>query len=403
MSRIGSSSKPFSTSSGSVLAVISSPASAKISPVAGSKRSCGEILAVELLRRDADRLHALFGELARGAHGELLAGFENDLAGVGVDHVDDGLHALHALGVEGHAPALAVGGVSDRLVEGRENLLAVEAEREQQRRHRNLAATVDARIDDVLGVELDVEPGAAIGNDAGGEQQLARGMALALVVVEEHAGRAVHLRDDDALGAVDDEGAVRRHEGHVAHVDVLLLDVLDRLRLRVGIDIEHDEAQRHFERRGEGHAALAAFVDVIFRLLEFVVDEFEQRDLRKIGNRKDRLEDGLQPLVGTPALGLVDEQELIVGGLLHLDQIGHFRGFADMSEKLADTLATGELLRRRLSHVAFRASSRKGRSSRCETSLALSGASFGFAAPAPPSTARGPGLSRDRDFRYAAA
>jgi DNA-directed RNA polymerase beta subunit len=33
-------------------------------------------------------------------------------------------------------------------------------------------------------------------------------VGLALVVVEEHARRAVHLRDDDALGAVDDEGAV---------------------------------------------------------------------------------------------------------------------------------------------------------------------------------------------------
>ena len=168
-------------------------------------------------------------------------------------------------------------------------------------------------------------------------------MALALVVIEEHARRAMHLRDDDALGAVDDEGAVRRHEGHVAHVDVLLLDVLDRLRLRVGIDIEHDEAQRHLQRRGEGHAALAALVDVIFRLLELVAHEFEQRDLREIGNREDGFEDGLQTLVGAAALGLVDEQELIVGGLLHFDQIGHFRGFADMSEEFADTLATGEL------------------------------------------------------------
>ena len=60
-------------------------------------------------RAGLDRLHALLGELARGAHGELLAGLENHLAGVGVDHVGDRLHALHALGVEGHAPVVAVG------------------------------------------------------------------------------------------------------------------------------------------------------------------------------------------------------------------------------------------------------------------------------------------------------
>ena len=179
-------------------------------------------------------------------------------------------------------------------------------------------------------------------------------MALALVVIEEHARRAVHLRDDDALGAVDDEGAVRRHERHVAHIDVLLLDVLDRLRGGVGIDVEHDEAQRHLERRGEGHAALAAFVDVIFRRLEFVFDEFEQRGVGEIRNRKHRLEDGLQALVGTAALGLVDQQKLIVGGLLDFDQIGHFRDFADVAEKFANTLAAGERLRRMMSHVAPR-------------------------------------------------
>ena len=158
--------------------------------------------------------------------------------------------------------------------------------------------------------------------------------ALALVVIEEHAGRAVHLRDDDALGAVDDERAVRRHEGHVAHVDVLLLDVLDRPRLGVGIDIEHDEAQRHLERRSVGHAALAAFVDVVFRLFEFEFHEFEQSGIGEVRNRKNRFEHGLQPLVGTPPLGLLDEQKLIVGRLLNLDQVGHLRDFTNVNQKI---------------------------------------------------------------------
>src|SRR5271163_3835201 len=72
-------------------------------------------------------------------------------------------------------------------------------------------------------------------------------MALALVVIEEHARAAMHLRNDDPLGAVDNESAVRGHERHVAHVHILLLDVLDRLGLGLGIDIEHNEAQRHLE------------------------------------------------------------------------------------------------------------------------------------------------------------
>ena len=177
-------------------------------------------------------------------------------------------------------------------------------------------------------------------------------MALALVVIEEHAGAAVHLRDDDALGAVDDEGAVRRHERHVAHVDVLLLDVLDGLGLRLRIDVEHDEAQRHLERGGVGHAALAALVEVVFRRFVFVLDELEMRGVGEILDRKHRLENRLQALGRTAALRRVHEKELVVGGLLHFDQVRHLADFLDVPENLANALAAGKCLR----HVVPQAS-----------------------------------------------
>src|SRR5690349_12922823 len=74
---------------------------------------------------------------------------------------------------------------------------------------------------------------AAIRDHARGEQQLARRMSLAFVVIEEHARASVQLRDDDALGAVDDERAVLGHQRHLAEIDLLLADVLDLL-LRAG-------------------------------------------------------------------------------------------------------------------------------------------------------------------------
>jgi hypothetical protein len=98
----------------------------------------------------------------------------------------------------------------------------------EQDRHRHLAATVDAEIQVVLRIEFEVQPGTAVGNDAGREQQLARTVGLAAIVLEEHARRAVQLGDDDALGTVDDEGAGGGHERNLAHVDFLLLDFLDR-------------------------------------------------------------------------------------------------------------------------------------------------------------------------------
>ena len=171
-------------------------------------------------------------------------------------------------------------------------------------------------------------------------------MGLALVVIEEHAGRTVHLRDDDALGAVDDEGAVHGHERDIAHVDVLLLDVLDRLGAGFLVDIEHDQAQRHLQRRSIGHAALAALVDVVFRRLELVADEFQHRGAREIRDRKHRAEHRLQALVQPAARRLVDHQELVIGRLLNLDEVRHLGDFLDVSEELANAFATGECLLR---------------------------------------------------------
>ena len=299
----------------------------------------GEIEAMQVLVADQQFLDAVFGDLAGQARRDLLAGFDHDLSGLGVDQVDGRLDALVARGVERRLPAVLGLRVGHGLVEGVEDLLGIEAQRIEQRGDRQLAAAVDARIDDVLGVELEIEPRAAIGNDAGREQQLAGGMGLALVVVEEHAGRAVHLGDDDALGAVDDEGAVGGHERHVAHVDVLLLDVLDRLRLGVGIDFEHDEAQRHLQRRRIGHAALLAFVDVELRLLEFVAHEFEHRLAGEIGDREHRLEHRLQAVIHTAAGGFLHLQELIVAFALNLDEVRHFGHFDVLAEELAEAFA----------------------------------------------------------------
>ena len=100
-----------------------------------------------------------------------------------------------------------------------------------------------------------------------------------------------------------------------------------------------------FKRRSEGHAALAALVDIVFRRLELVLHEFEKCGRGEIGDREDRFEDRLQPLVGAAALRLVDEQELIVRSLLNFDQVWHFRDFADVTEELAGPLTSGECLR----------------------------------------------------------
>ena len=82
-----------------------------------------------------------------------------------------------------------------------------------------------------------------------------------------------------------------------------------------------------------------------FGAFEFVFDEFEHRGVGKVGNRKYRLEHGLQALVGTAALRLYHHQELVVGRLLNLNEVRHLRDFLDFSEKLSYALPTDKRLR----------------------------------------------------------
>src|SRR5581483_6552467 len=92
---------------------------------------------------------------------------------------------------------------------------------------------------------------------------------------------------------------------------------------------------------------LAALVDVVFRRIELVGHEVELRRVGEILDREDRLEDGLQPLIGAAARRLLHQQELVVGRLLNLDEVRHLRDFLNFPEKFSYALAT----RKRLRHV----------------------------------------------------
>ena len=214
----------------------------------------------------------------------------------------------------------------------------VAVERHQQRGHGKLAAAVDTHIDKILGVEFKIEPRAAIGNDACSEEELARGMGLALVMIEEHTGAAVHLGYDYPRGAIDNKGAALGHERHIAHVDVLFLDVADGARAGFLVHIPDHEAQSHLEKRSVGDAALFAFLDVVFRIFKVVFDEFQLGAIGKIPDREYRLEHRLQAAVGAVIGGHIPLQELFVGLTLNLDQVRHRRHFVNASETPANSL-----------------------------------------------------------------
>ena len=136
---------------------------------------------------------------------------------------------------------------------------AAQAEGAQEDGGEELPLAIDPDVQEVLGVVLELDPRAAVRDDLRDVERLVFG-------VEERARRAVELRHDDALGAVDDERAVVRHQRDVAVIDFLLLDVADGLDAGLRVLVPDHEPDRDLERHGVGHAAFLAFVDVVLQL-----------------------------------------------------------------------------------------------------------------------------------------
>ena len=161
------------------------------------------------------------------------------------------------------AGRVAVEGVADVdgvVEESEELVVGAVAHRAQQHRDGELALAVDADVDGALLVDLELEPGAALRHEVGDQHLL---LALGLLGLHDvGAGGADELRDDDALGAVDDEGAAVGHHREVAHEDRLLADLAGLLV---------DEGDLHGERRREGHVLVAALGDRLGRLAERVL------------------------------------------------------------------------------------------------------------------------------------
>ncbi len=147
-------------------------------------------------------------------------------------------------------------------------------ERAQQHRRREFAAPVDAHVEHVARIEFEIDPAPAIRNNSRRVEQLAGRVGAALVVLEEYAGRAMQLRDDNPLGPIHHEGAVARHQRNLTEINFLFLDVLDRAAPI--LDVPDDELNLDLQRRRVGHPALMAFVNVILGRAELVGDELKR-------------------------------------------------------------------------------------------------------------------------------
>jgi hypothetical protein len=185
-------------------------------------------------------------------------------------------------------------------------------ERAQQRRDRELPLPVDARVDDALLVDLELEPRATGGHQVRREDLLRRVLRLHQV-----GARAAHeLRDDHALSAVDDERAPVGHHREVPHEDRLFADLA---RLLV------DEADRHRQRGLVGQVLLPALLDPDRRIAELVLAELDGERAGVILDRRDVVDRLSQALL----------QEPLERGLLDVDQVGKVEYVLETRKALA--------------------------------------------------------------------
>ena len=165
----------------------------------------GQVVA---LRTEEGVIQQCLREVTRGllARALLAVDLQESLIGVG-----------HAIGLKGGHHEL---GEAEALLD----LLLGPTQGLEQHGDRLAALAVDAHADGVALVDVKLEPRTAGRNDLHGVQRALGGLVDGLV--EVHTRGTHELRDDNALGAVDDEGALLSHHREIADEDGLGLDLL---------------------------------------------------------------------------------------------------------------------------------------------------------------------------------
>ena len=284
-------------------------------------------LAVDLVAADTGQIVAL-GVEVEGVE-QVLAGFR----GGGVGRADLAVEVHEGLFLR--VDLLVLERVEHKRVafEGLADLAAGHADRHEEHDGRLLALAVHTHAQEVTLVDLELEPCATARDDLRTEDLLV-GRAVRLAV-EVHARGAHELRDDDALGAADDERAVRGLQREVTHEHGLGLDLAGLAVLELGV---------HVQRRGVGVVLLLAFLHGVARFLEVWVGERQAHGLCEVLDRGDLVEHliesgdmrhgvGAVRLVFLHALlpALVADEPVEAVGL-HAEEVRHVDGFFDGAE-----------------------------------------------------------------------
>ena len=174
--------------------------------------------AKQLIRADFIEFQPFIGQFLSRTRRQFFAFFPNGFTGFGINQVEIKFNAFHTLRQEFDFPGLFVGNISVNIIEIAQNFFFIHSfdfgridffalsfqffdfvfgffgiQRIQNGSNRQLAATVDAGINQIFGIKFKIEPGTAIRNNAGRKQIFTGSNGLAFVMIKEHTRRTVHL------------------------------------------------------------------------------------------------------------------------------------------------------------------------------------------------------------------
>ena len=192
-----------------------------------------------------------------------------------------------------------------------DRVIAPETERAEKHRNAKFLLSVHTHIQGILSVLFQFQPGALVRHHRGGKHFLT-GFIFGGSVV--NAGRTHQLRNDNSFRAVDDERAVLRHLGQIAHEHFLVNHFVFHLV---------HKAHFHAERQRIGSVAVAALFLVVLGLIaEAVVEEVQFEVVGIVGNRGEILK--------YFADALFDKRS--VAFLLNFHKFGNIDHFVDLAE-----------------------------------------------------------------------
>ena len=226
-------------------------------------------------------------------------------------------------------------GLTDRLMSAEllKNPVGSPAEGLEEDGHVLLALTVQTDADGVTLVDLELEPGATRRDHLTGKDVLVGGLVGSLFKVD--TGGTHQLGHHDTLRAVDNEGAFGGHERKVTNKD--------RLRLNLLGLIVH-ELRSHEQWGCVGGVAVLALVNAVLRIFETVIPERQGHRLGVVLDRRDLLENLLEPglgiNVGTPlckggvhtGLPYLVANEPVKRLDLKIEKVGNFQRLVNLGE-----------------------------------------------------------------------